>query len=270
MHIVGLIPAAGRGSRLAPLPCSKEVLPLGTRTLPDGSRRPKVLIHYLLEAYQASGIDRAVVVTGASKWDVAAFVTASGERTMSVAYLGLDASPGTPFSLDHAYPWIHDGICALGFPDILLPLRAPFVPLLKNFESRSADVMLGLFPTDRPQAVDVVEIDSDGRLVSLTPKPEEVAGLCMTWSIAVWGPRFTEFMHSVLAPAWESAEARAELLAGSRHDELFVGDLFNLAADNGLDVRGVALSDQPSLDVGTVAAYHEAVAVVADLEATTR
>lgn len=265
MGIVGLIPAAGRGSRLAPLPCSKEVLPLGTRKLPDGSRRPKVLIHYLLEAYQASGIEQAIVVAGASKWDIPAFITASGSYGVNVGYLGLASSPGTPFSLDHAYPWIRDDVCALGFPDILLPLRAPFVPLLEIYENSPADVVLGLFPTDVPTAVDVVELHPDGRLLSLIPKPVEAPESCLTWSVAVWGPRFSEFMHDALAPAWSSVEARADLLAGSRHDELFVGDVFNLAAERGLDVRGIKLSDRPSLDVGTVESFNRALALVSGL-----
>ena len=263
MGVVGVIPAAGRGSRLAPLPCSKEVLPLGTRTLPDGSRRPKVLIQYLLEAYHASGIDRAVVVTGGSKWDIPAFVTASDSCGVSVAYVGLASSPGTPFSLDHAYPWVCNEVCALGFPDILLPLRAPFVPLLEALENTAADVVLGLFPTDTPSAVDVVGLFPDGRLLSLIPKPEAAPEPCLTWSVAVWGPRFSAFMHDTLEQAWGSVEARAKLLAGSRHAELYVGDVFNLAAQHGLEVRGIKLSDRPSLDVGTVESFERALARVA-------
>lgn len=259
MGTVGLIPAAGRGSRLAPSPCSKEVLPLGTRTLADGSRRPKALIQYLLEAYHESGIGKAVVVTGGSKWDIPAFVTASGSYGVSVSYLGLSASPGTPFSLDHAYPWIREDVCALGFPDILLPVRAPFLPLLEAYGDTGADVVLGLFAADDPTAVDVVEIASDGRLVSLIAKPETAPGSCRTWSVAVWGPRFSGFMHDALAAAWHSVEARAALLAKSRHSEIFVGDVFNLAASEGLDIRGVELSDQPSLDVGSVDSFSRAV-----------
>lgn len=258
MDIVGLIPAAGRGSRLAPLPCSKEVLPLGTRAMPDGSIRPKALVHYLLEAYQASGIDRAVLVTGASKWDVPAFITSSGSCGVNVCCVGLGASPGTPFSLDHAYPWVRGSLCALGFPDILLPVESPFRVLVDALSEVGADVALGLFPAEDPTSVDVVEVDSAGWVTSLIPKPERADPPCLTWSVAVWRPGFTDFMHQLLEPAWTSERARALLMSNPAGREVFVGHVFNRARSAGLRVYGTVLSDQPSLDVGTVASFNRA------------
>ena len=34
--VVGLIPASGQATRIAPLPCSKELFPIGFRTAQDG------------------------------------------------------------------------------------------------------------------------------------------------------------------------------------------------------------------------------------------
>ncbi len=45
-EIIGLIPAAGQATRLAPLPCSKELYPIG---LERGGARPKVVCEYLLD-----------------------------------------------------------------------------------------------------------------------------------------------------------------------------------------------------------------------------
>src|SRR5687767_13356160 len=50
--LLGLIPAAGRAERLGPLPCSKELLPIGFRETPRGPS-PKVAGHYLLERFRA-------------------------------------------------------------------------------------------------------------------------------------------------------------------------------------------------------------------------
>ena len=55
MNVVGLIPAAGRAERLGPLPCSKELLPIGFRETPRGPA-PKVAGHYLLERFRAAGV----------------------------------------------------------------------------------------------------------------------------------------------------------------------------------------------------------------------
>lgn len=242
---------AGKGSRLAPLPCSKEILPVGLRTTPNGARRPKALVHYLLECYAAAGIEDAVLVIGAGKWDIAQYLTLCGPLGVNLAYVGIEDSPGTPFSLDQAHHWVQESLCALGFPDILLPVRDPFGPLLRRQAISGADVVLGLFPTDEPRKVDTVEIDADGRVTSLVPKPEQPGSRCNTWSVAVWSPDFSRFMHDLLAPAANAPAALAALLEQSRHDELYVGDIFNRARGEGLTVDGVLLSDQPSRDIGT-------------------
>ncbi|MGH7410208.1 MAG: dTDP-glucose pyrophosphorylase, partial [Candidatus Methylomirabilis sp.] len=61
--VIGLLPAGGEARRLAPLPCSKELYPLGFRSVDEGrSLRPKVACHYLLEKMRAAGITRAYIV----------------------------------------------------------------------------------------------------------------------------------------------------------------------------------------------------------------
>jgi glucose-1-phosphate thymidylyltransferase len=48
--VIGLIPAGGQATRIAPLPCSKELFPLGFSSMNSGQgMRPKVVCHYLLE-----------------------------------------------------------------------------------------------------------------------------------------------------------------------------------------------------------------------------
>ncbi|MEA2990234.1 MAG: glucose-phosphate thymidylyltransferase, partial [Alphaproteobacteria bacterium] len=44
----GIIPAAGRGSRIQPLAFSKELLPVGSR-VDNGIERPCAVSEYLLE-----------------------------------------------------------------------------------------------------------------------------------------------------------------------------------------------------------------------------
>ena len=49
-EIIGLIPASGGATRLQPIPCSKELLPVGFRQLSNGNPAPKVISQNLLEA----------------------------------------------------------------------------------------------------------------------------------------------------------------------------------------------------------------------------
>jgi glucose-1-phosphate thymidylyltransferase len=73
-EIIGLIPAAGQATRIAPLPCSKELYPIGFRTVPgsDGLR-PKAVSHYLLEKMQIAGVRKAYFILRQGKWDIPAY-----------------------------------------------------------------------------------------------------------------------------------------------------------------------------------------------------
>ena len=63
IEAIGLIPAAGRAKRISPLPCSKELYPVGFCRYPDEKEgRPKVVCHYLLEKMRAAGITKAYIV----------------------------------------------------------------------------------------------------------------------------------------------------------------------------------------------------------------
>lgn len=71
MHreVLGLIPAGGQATRIAPLPCSKELYPIGFRPVgEDCNLRPKVVCHYLLEKMRLAGVTKAYIVVGEGKW----------------------------------------------------------------------------------------------------------------------------------------------------------------------------------------------------------
>jgi len=51
---------------------------------------------------------------------------------------------------DQAYPFIHQSIVALGFPDMLPGPGDFFTRLITHRAMLGADVMLGLFPADQP------------------------------------------------------------------------------------------------------------------------
>ena len=60
---VGLIPAAGKARRISPLPCSKEIFPVGFGEIRQkGQRHPKVAAHYLLEKMHLAGAEKAYFV----------------------------------------------------------------------------------------------------------------------------------------------------------------------------------------------------------------
>src|SRR4051812_36654730 len=65
----GIIPAAGRGSRIQPLAFSKELLPVGSRHA-DSSSRPCAVSEYLLDRLIRGGADKLCFVIGSGKSDI--------------------------------------------------------------------------------------------------------------------------------------------------------------------------------------------------------
>jgi glucose-1-phosphate thymidylyltransferase len=247
-HVIGLIPAAGYATRLGPLPCSKEILPVGTRETPDGPQ-PKAVSHYLLEKMRLAGITEAIIVLREGKWDIPAHFKDGAIVDMRLAYLAVPPTAGPPYTLDYAYPFVRDAIVALGFPDILFEPNDAYPRVLAHQARTHADVVLGLFPADRPETMDVVAVNSGGRVERILVKPAHTT-LRQTWGIAVWTPAFTEFLHD-------------RLMHGSalpRETELHVGNVIQAAIEAGMRVEGLVVSEQPFLDIGVPEHFAQAVA----------
>jgi glucose-1-phosphate thymidylyltransferase len=242
-EVIGLVPAAGWATRVAPLPCSKEIYPVELRSVGEkGGVRPKVVSHYLLEKMRLAGVRKAFMVLRDGKWDIPAYYN-DGTALLDVhlAYLLMRVPYGPPYTLDQAHPFLQHATVALGFPDILFQPHDAFVNMLSRLDETNADVVLGLFPSHRADQVDMVDVGDDGRIRNIVIKSRDTA-LTQMWLLAVWTPAFTNFMHEHLA------EAIAKPDAAQR--ELFVGDAFQAAIDTGLHVNSVFFPDGKYLDVG--------------------
>src|SRR5688572_17155863 len=136
MEVIGLIPAAGRAVRLAPLPCSKELYPIGFQAAQEGSR-PKVVGHFLLEKMRAAGITKAYMVLRQGKWDIPAYFNDGRMVGMDIAYRVVPDSPSVPHTLDGAYSFTKNTLVAFGFPDILFRTRDAYARMLsRQLETR--------------------------------------------------------------------------------------------------------------------------------------
>jgi glucose-1-phosphate thymidylyltransferase len=235
--ILGLIPAAGRAERLGPLPCSKELLPIGFRETPRGPAS-KVACHYLLERFRTAGIRRVLMVLHESKWDVPRYLGTGEIADVSLAYVVIPGSKSVPETLDRAFPFSESSLVALGFPDVLFEPADAYARLIERQRATGADVVLGLFPTSKFRTTDMVALGPDGRVLRIEVRPESTA-LRYNWLLAVWSPVFTRFLH----------EAVRSAPAGER--ELQIGSIVQEAVAAGLTVQGVEFPDGTYRDIGT-------------------
>ena len=257
LPVIGLIPAGGKATRISPLPLSKELYPVGFRGDDDieinnqsnnqnsnqNHLRPKVVSHYLLERMQLAGIDKAYFILRGGKWDIPAYFGDGEMLAMSLGYLIMGLPYGVPFTLDSAYPFVKDAVVALGFPDILFEPQDAFIQILKRLESNNADVVLGLFPTDKPQKAGMVDFDDTGKVRSIIEKPPQ-SDLRFMWGIAVWKPQFTEFLHEYLVAVKEDINL-------PNLPEIPIGNVIQAAISKGLQVEAEAFADGSYLDIGT-------------------
>lgn len=245
-EVVGLIPAGGQGSRLGQLPCSKEMYPVGWHPTSSGAFFPKVASQYLLERMQLAEVSKVFFIVREGKWDIPAYFKDGSALGLQIAYLIMRLPYGVPYTLDQAFSFIQNATVVFGFPDIIFHPSDAFTRLLAKQAETKADIVLGLFPTNRPEKSDMVELDDVGRVRQIVIKPAQTH-LRWTWIIAVWTPVFTRFMHKYL---FERVSALPpEVLAVGA--ELQLGALIQAAIRTGLKAETVTFPTGHFLDIGT-------------------
>ena len=259
--VVALVPAAGSAKRIAPLPCSKELFPIGFQR-DDTAAEPqaKVVSQYLLEKFRIAGITRAFLIVRNGKWDIPAYYGDGAMVGIDLAYLVVGETRGPPDTLDGAYPFVRERTIAFGFPDMLFGPDDVFSQLLRRLEETSADVVLGLYPAHNCRLMDMVDVADDGVVRSIVLKPERTE-LRYAWICAVWAPVFTEYIHNFVANERKATDRRQTAYAAvDSQGDLPLGMVIKAAFDSGLRIWGVTFPEESYIDIGTPADLFRAAA----------
>jgi glucose-1-phosphate thymidylyltransferase len=248
--VVGLIPAAGSGQRLAPSPCSKEILPIGFRRDERGEVRTQVASHHLFQKFARAGATRAYMILRDGKWDIPAYFGDGRFLGLDLAYVVVGETIGPPDTLDRAYPFVTRDLILFGFPDILFGPDDVFERLLVKLREVGAHVALGLYTAPDIRGLDMVDADETGRVRAMFLKPAESA-LRSAWVCAVWTPAFTEFMHLFVTRERARNPAQRASYGGiDAQGDLPMGAVIKAAVDEGLRVHGVEFPDDTFVDIG--------------------
>lgn len=241
MNLVGIIPAAGKGTRLAPFPCAKELFPIGFQDYPvkgQIEKRPKVVSQYIVENMVEAGVRRLLIIVGQGKQDVVEYYGDGSRFGLQIGYLYQERLDGMPSAINLAQPWIGDATVVFGMPDTIIRPLTSLKTLVNDHLQSGADLSLGLFETDRPHKFGMVEIDAKNRVLSTIDKPVQ-SSLKYMWGTCCWSARFTNLLNEFL----------------SRHDnggkETVLGDVFNAALVSGMHVRGLPTPGGRYIDIGT-------------------
>ena len=131
--VIGLIPCGGIATRVAPLPCSKELFPIGLNRMADGSPRPKVVSHYLLEKMHQGGVRKVFFILRSGKWDIPQYYGNGTPVGMDLGYLIMGKPLWAALHSRSGVSLCQGSACRFRFPRHLVPtarcvqasLRAP-------------------------------------------------------------------------------------------------------------------------------------------------
>lgn len=235
----GVVPAAGRGSRIQPLAFSKELLPVGSRAL-DDVRRPCAVGEYLLERLIRGGADKICFVIGAGKSDILEYF--GGEfGGAALAYVVQPRPAGLCDAIFRALPLLGPDECvAVGLPDTVWFPEDALAALPDD------ELAFLLFPVDRPEFFDAVALAGDRVLEIRSKHPAPGT----RW---IWG--------AFKMPARVFHELHALWVERGRSDE-YVGPLVNEWLARGGRARGVK-AGEAYVDVGTLDGYRSAMLMLA-------
>lgn len=237
----GVVPAAGRGSRIQPLAFSKELLPVGSRVLHD-TRRPCAVSEYLVERLIRGGADKICFVIGAGKSDILEYYGAQF-GSADLIYVVQPQPAGLCDAIFRAHPLIAPNEpVAVGLPDTVWFPEDGLAALPDD------ELSFLLFPVERPEFFDAVRLDAADRVLEIRVKQANPGS---HW---IWGAfKMPGHVFHALRALWFARECR---------DEYF-GTLVNGWLAAGGSARGCK-AGHAYVDVGTLEGYRAAMLMLSD------
>jgi glucose-1-phosphate thymidylyltransferase len=245
-QFIGVIPAAGRANRLGQMPFSKELFPIGTEPI-NKTPYPKVALSYLLDYMTLAGITDFHLIINKDKWDIPSYFRGGRYPNTNICYHIVDNQYGVPFTINQAFPFIKNRFVALGFPDILFrPENAYSIIINELLKQGEINIILGLFPTNRPDKCDMVVFDNDLNITNIIIKPTGKTTMKYSWLVAAWKPDFSAFLHDFVTH---------ELAALDENNlnrlEYHMGHVFISAIKKGIKIKGILYDKGAFIDIGT-------------------
>jgi dTDP-glucose pyrophosphorylase len=237
----GIVPAAGKGSRIQPLAFSKELLPVGSRM--DGeTERPCAVSEYLVERMMRGGADKICFVIAPGKSDILEYY-GGGYGAAAIAYVVQPRPSGLCDAIFRAAPLVTpDEPVIVGLPDTI------WFPADALGELPDDRLSFLLFPVDEPRLFDAVVMDEDGSVLEIQVKSPQASS---RW---IWGAfKMPGRVLAELRDLWQARHCRDE----------YMGTLVNAWLAQGGRAVGVKAGER-YVDVGTLNGYRTAVSLLAE------
>ena len=239
--MLGIIPAAGAGTRIQPLAFSKELLPVGSRRDEQGVERPKAVSEFVVERMLLAGADRICFVISPEKTDIIPYYARHAEARR-FCYVVQEQPVGLCDALFRGVPLAREGEDVLfGLPDTV------WFPADGLAHLPAGELSFLLFPVEHPERFDAV-VSEDGLVREIQVKVPQPGS---HW---VWGAfRMPANTYHALHDLWSEP---------GRGDE-YMGTLINEHLRRGGRALAVPAGER-YYDIGTLDGYRAAVATLAE------
>ncbi len=239
----GIVPAAGRGSRIQPLAFSKELLPVGSR-FEDGVEHPRAVSDYLVERMILGGASKICFVISSRKSDLLEYYGSGREWPSGRAdfcYVVQERPAGLCDAIFRALPFIgEEELVRVGLPDTI------WFPVDAYRKLHTDTLSFLLFPVEHPEFFDAV-VTGDSQTVEEIRVKQQDPGT--NW---IWGA--FQMPGSVLRELYGLWVER------ERQDE-YIGTLVNAWIRKGGSATAVRAGESYA-DVGTMRGFHHAIKVL--------
>jgi glucose-1-phosphate thymidylyltransferase len=237
----GIVPAAGRGSRIQPLAFSKELLPVGSR-LDGEEERPCAVSEYLVERMIRGGATKICFVISPGKSDIMEYY-GGGYGEAAIAYVVQPEPSGLCDAIFRAAPLIPaEESVLVGLPDTI------WFPESGLAELPDDTLSFLLFPVERPEFFDAVVLGENGAVRKIQVKQANAAS---NW---IWG--------AFKMPGRVLHDLRDLWLRRRERDE-YMGTLVNAYLAAGGRALGVK-AGEAYVDVGTLNGYRAAITLLSE------
>jgi glucose-1-phosphate thymidylyltransferase len=178
-----IIPCAGRGKRLRPLTFtnSKPLIPIAN----------KPLILYAIDKLKAVGISEIGIIVSDNTRDMQDVLGDGKDKGVEISYIQQDEPLGIAHTIKVSRDFLGDESFIMYLGDNLV--EEGLQNAVQNFEHNSANGVIFVYPTDKPQLYGIAVIE-DGRLKRLVEKPKDPPSNLATIGIYI----FDKTIHSII------------------------------------------------------------------------
>jgi dTDP-glucose pyrophosphorylase len=173
--IIGILPMAGKGSRLQPIAFSKELYPVSFKS------KHFAISEFNIRAMMKANVQEIKLVVHPTKLDIAKYYAESKYPTSIYFYSSKSLPESCLFPLNAMHD---DDLCLFGLPDTLFSPADGFKKIRNELEN-GYDLVLGTFKVEDASKYDSVGFDPDtgkvkGIIVKKSPPLSE-------WIWGIWG-----------------------------------------------------------------------------------